>query len=212
MLELKMAPWVKTLATKSAHLSSIPGPTQGMESDNHACTLSSYLQIHYAAHMNVCMCTLSLTNIQSTHTYTQCKHTCTQCTHTYAQCTHTMQHTHSLIHNMHTMHIHTYTQYTHTYAQCTHTYMQGTHIYTPLTLNYTQCTHTYIQWTHTQCTHHILTHNAHTQNDSSLRDCGIKTVLKVCIGGPSPSDRGPPYKKKVCIDHCVCKSCQMRPF
>lgn len=72
-------------------------------------------------------------------------------------------------------------------------------------------THLYAMYTHSA---HTLTHNAHTQNHSFLWDCGIKTVLKVCIGGPSPSDQGPPTKKekKVCIDHCVCKSLQMRPF
>lgn len=46
VLELKMTPWVKALAAKPAHLSSIPGPTRGMESNNHTYMLSSYLQIH----------------------------------------------------------------------------------------------------------------------------------------------------------------------
>ena len=84
---------------------------------------------------------------------------------------------------MHT-HLHTM-QHTHSLIHNAHTYLHTMH------------THLYAMHTYNA---HILTHNAHTQNDSFLRDCGIKTVLKVYIGGPSPSVRGPPKKeKKVCM-------------
>lgn len=115
VLELKMAPWVKTLTAKPAHLSSIPDPTRGMESNNHACMLSSYLQIHTWT----CACAHSHSLIYNAYTLIHNANTPVHNAHTHNA-------THSLI-NTHTMHIHTYTMHTHLYTMHTHLYAMHTH-------------------------------------------------------------------------------------
>lgn len=129
VLELKMAPWVKALTAKPAHLSSIPGPTRGIESNNHACMLSSYLQIHTWT----CACAHSHsliynaytlihnanTPVHNAHTH-NATHSLTNTQYTHNAHTH-LHHAHTLIHNAHTLICNVHTQCTHIYVTCTHT-------------------------------------------------------------------------------------------
>lgn len=80
VLELKMTPGVKALAAKPAHLSSIPGPTRGVESNNHICMLSSYLQIH-CTHGHVHVYTLTRRHTMHTYLYKMQTHLYTMHTH-----------------------------------------------------------------------------------------------------------------------------------